>query len=48
MRSNKLQSARQMGNVNRVPGEEIPVGAAWSAPCAGGESTKCHIKSQLT
>lgn len=31
MRSNKLQSAGQMQNVNRVPGEKIPMGAAWSA-----------------
>lgn len=30
MRSNKLQSAGQMQNVNCVPGVEIPVGAAWS------------------
>ncbi len=48
MRSNKLQSAGQMQNVNCVPGEEIPMGAAWPALCAGGKSTKCHIKSQLT
>lgn len=48
MRSNKLQSAGQMRNVNCVPGEKIPMGAAWSALCARGKSTKCHIKSQLT
>lgn len=48
MRSNKLQSAGQMWNVNCVPGEKIPMGAAWSALCAGGKSTKCHIKSQLS
>lgn len=48
MRSNKLQSAGQMWNVNSVPGERIPMGAAWSALCARGKSTKCHFKSQLT
>lgn len=30
MRSNKLQSAGQMQNVNCVPGAEVPVGAACS------------------
>ena len=48
MRANKLESAGQMWNVNCVPGEEIPMGAAWSVLCARGKSTKCHIKSQLT
>lgn len=50
MRSNKLQSAGQMQNVNCVPGEEIPMGAACccSVLCATAKSTKCHIKSQLT
>lgn len=35
MSSNKLQSAGQMQNVNRVPGAQISVGAAWSALCKG-------------
>lgn len=48
MRSNKLQSAGQMQNVNRVPGEKIPKGAARSALCPGRKSTRCHFKLQLT
>lgn len=48
MRSNKLQSAGQMQNVNCAAREEIPMGAVWRVPCARGKSTKCHTKSELT
>lgn len=39
MRSNKLQSAGQMQNVNCVPGAKIPMGATWSVPCARWKAT---------
>lgn len=48
MRSNKLQSAGQMQNVNCVPGGKSPMGAAWSAWCATQKSIACHIKSHLS
>lgn len=37
MRSNKLPCAGQMRNVNCVPGEKIPMGAACSVLCARGK-----------
>lgn len=42
-RSNELQSAGQMHNVNYVPGEEIRVWAVWSVLCARWKSTKRRI-----